>query len=150
MATQAASIHTEPAMLISRWKQAGNKLTALAEEIPADAYETNPAEDVRSIGDVLRHVAFWNVYVAAVARGQEADESTNELPKSEYPTKAKILEALRKSVTDSAVALKESAGKDDARIAELLVSFLEHTSEHYGQLAVYARLRGIVPPASRA
>jgi uncharacterized damage-inducible protein DinB len=150
MATQATPIQTEAALLISRWKQAGNKLAALADEFSAEAYEAKLAEDVRSVGDVLRHVAFWNRYVAAIARGQKADESTNELPKSEYSTKAKILEALRKSVTDSAIALKESAAKEDAKIAELAVPFLEHTSEHYGQLAVYARLRGIVPPASRS
>jgi len=32
--------------------------------------------------------------------------------------------------------------------SEMLVSFIEHNSEHYGQLVVYARLNGIVPPAS--
>jgi uncharacterized damage-inducible protein DinB len=35
-------------------------------------------------------------------------------------------------------------------MAEMLVTFIEHNSEHYGQLVVYARLNGIVPPASRA
>ena len=32
---------------------------------------------------------------------------------------------------------------------ETLVGFLEHAGEHYGRLAVYARLVGVVPPASR-
>jgi uncharacterized damage-inducible protein DinB len=32
---------------------------------------------------------------------------------------------------------------------ELMISFIEHNCEHYGQLVVYARLQGIVPPASR-
>jgi len=30
------------------------------------------------------------------------------------------------------------------------MTFVEHTAEHYGQLAVYGRLIGIVPPASGA
>jgi hypothetical protein len=34
--------------------------------------------------------------------------------------------------------------------ADTLVTFIEHAGEHYGQLVVYARLLGIVPPASRA
>jgi hypothetical protein len=33
--------------------------------------------------------------------------------------------------------------------AELWMSFISHSSEHYGQLVVYYRLNGIVPPASR-
>ena len=39
-----------------------------------------------------------------------------------------------------------AAGAD---LVELYVSFLAHTAEHYGQLAVCARLAGVVPPASR-
>jgi len=35
-----------------------------------------------------------------------------------------------------------------AESAELLVTFIEHNCEHYGQLVVHARLNGIVPPAS--
>jgi hypothetical protein len=37
----------------------------------------------------------------------------------------------------------------ESKITELVATFLEHTSEHYGQLAVYARMKAIVPPASR-
>jgi len=40
-----------------------------------------------------------------------------------------------------------SATKADANT---MVSCIEHGGEHYGQLVVYARLAGIVPPASRA
>ena len=31
----------------------------------------------------------------------------------------------------------------------MVVTFIEHNCEHYGQLVVYARLNQIVPPASR-
>jgi len=31
----------------------------------------------------------------------------------------------------------------------LWIGFLEHAGEHYGQLVVYYRLNGIVPPESR-
>jgi hypothetical protein len=31
----------------------------------------------------------------------------------------------------------------------MLAAFLEHCGEHYGQLVVYSRLNGIVPPATR-
>ncbi len=138
------------AMLINRWEQAGNKLTALAEELPAEAYEFKPAAEVRTAGGVLRHVAFWNLYVAAVARGKEFDETANELPQAGYATKTKIVQALRTSMGEAVSALQQRAAGAEPKTSELVATFLEHTAEHYGQLAIYARLKGIVPPASRA
>ena len=136
-------------MLIGRWEQAGAKMAALAEAIPDERYETAPVDGVRSVGDVLRHVAFWNRYVADCARGNKADDSANELPKAEYSTKPRLLTALRRSSADAAAALRDVPGQLPPQTAEMIVTFLEHTSEHYGQLVVYARLSGIVPPVSR-
>lgn len=136
-------------MLIGRWEQAGRKLADLAEAFPAEKLESTPAKGVRTAGDVLRHVAFWNRYVAGTARGTKVDGDANELSKAEYATKARILEALRASTGDVAAALREREEGLEPATAEMVVSFLEHTSEHYGQLAAYARLNGIVPPASR-
>jgi DinB family protein len=135
--------------LIGRWEQAGAKLAALGEEFPAEAYESALVDGIRTCGDVLRHVAFWNIYVGDTIRGKKADDSGNELPKAEYADKKSVLGALRRSVADSAQALKEFAAWD-AKAIETVLSFLEHTSEHYGQLVVYARMKGIVPPASRS
>lgn len=136
-------------MLISRWEQIGGKLAALADEFPAGKYESAPAEGVRTFGDVLRHVAFWNLFVADSARGRKADDTANELPKRDYATKQRIVEALRQSTADAAAALREPKTVLSAETTEMLVSFIEHTCEHYGQLVVYARVNGIVPPASR-
>ena len=135
--------------LISRWEQVSAKLSKLAEEYPEEKYETSPAPGVRSFGDVLRHVAFWNQYVADSARGQKADDTTNELPKKKYATKGTILSVLGKSSDDAAAALREHKAGLDPEKAALAQSFIEHNCEHYGQLVVYARMAGIVPPASR-
>jgi uncharacterized damage-inducible protein DinB len=136
-------------MLAGRWEQAGRKLATLAEEFPEARYESEPVTGARTVGDVLRHVAFWNHYVADSARGKKADDAANELPKDKYATKAKIVEALKRSTSDAAAALREHEGAMELQTAELAVTFIEHLSEHYGQLAVYARLNGLVPPASR-
>jgi uncharacterized damage-inducible protein DinB len=135
-------------MLIARWEQAGVKLATLAEAFPKEKFEAKTVNGVRTFGDVLRHVAFWNRFVADSVRGKKADETANELPKAEYATKTRILEALQQSTADAASALREHAVLP-RETAEMVLSFVEHTSEHYGQLVVYARLQGIVPPASR-
>jgi hypothetical protein len=35
------------------------------------------------------------------------------------------------------------------RVSDMAYGFIEHSGEHYGQLAVYYRVAGLVPPESR-
>jgi len=139
-----------PTMLIDRWEQTSVKLARLAEKFPEEKYEAAPVEGVRTFGDVLRHVAFWNWYLADVARGEKADDTPNELPKETYATKAQAIAALTKSANDAAEALRERQDGLDGEKATMVESFIEHTCEHYGQLVVYARWAGVAPPASGA
>jgi uncharacterized damage-inducible protein DinB len=136
-------------LLIERWEQVSRKFAELAEEVPMEKFECAPVTGIRNCGDVLRHVAFWNQYVTAILRGQDANDSANELSAADYQTKEKALAVLRSSATEVASALRKHRGDLPPRLVELVVTFLEHTSEHYGQLAVYGRLMGIVPPTSR-
>jgi len=136
-------------MLLERWEQTGAKLAALAQEFPEEKYESAPVPGVRTFGDALRHVAFWNQYVAETARGNKADDAANELPKSQYSSKAQILAVLTGSTREAAEALRAHIGGLEPGKAALAESFIEHVCEHYGQLTVYARWAGVVPPASR-
>ena len=80
----------------------------------------------------------------------KADTKANELPKAEYATKAKIVAALKSSLAEATAQLKNGAVTPSAKLLDLWVSFTEHSGEHYGQMVVYYRLNGLVPPASRA
>jgi hypothetical protein len=124
----------------------GEKMVKLAEEFPEDRYDARPTKNVRTFADQLRHVAFWNLYVADVLRKKEANGDANELPRDAFPTKDKVLGALRKSF--DAVTRQLSNGRGDGDLSQV-VAFIEHNGEHYGQLVLYCRLNGIVPPASR-
>jgi len=136
-------------VLLEQWSDVGEKIIKMAEDFPADKYEFRATKDVRSFADVLRHVAFWNIYVQKTALGEKIDAKQNELPKAEYPTKDKIVAALKKSYTDATAELKKANATPTAKFARLWVTFTEHSGEHYGQLVVYYRLSGLVPPASR-
>ena len=135
-------------LLMTRWEQVSRKVMELAEAFPAKELESRPLAAVRTFGEVLRHIAFWNLYVADSLRGKQANDTSNELSPADFPTKEKILEELKKSSDDVATAVRERPSSRDLNAAELILTFIEHTSEHYGQLAVYARLIGIVPPTS--
>jgi uncharacterized damage-inducible protein DinB len=135
-------------LLIARWEEIDSKIATLAREFPEKKLESRPAEDIRSFGEVLRHLVFWNQYVADSLLGKPADESANEVPLADYPTRAKMIQGLEQTSRAVVAAVKEHRSLD-AKSIELVVAFIEHSREHYGQLAVYTRLAGITPPASR-
>ena len=137
-------------VLLTRWSEIGDKMIKLAEEFPENKYDARPVPDVRSFADQLRHVAFWNKYVQKTLRREEADGQPNELPAASYPTKTKIVKVLRTTFDDVAKELATMNGSARSTDTDTMVSFIEHSGEHYGQLVMYARLSGMVPPASRA
>ncbi len=135
-------------VLKTRWSEAGTKLVGLAEAFPAERYDVKPTADVRSFAEQLRHVAFWNDWLGATLAGDQPDGSANELSASSFPDKPRIVQALRGSFQGVAQAL--DSGKANGTTAENALPILEHVAEHYGQLAVYCRMNGVVPPASRS
>ena len=149
MVTKAVQQVTVSSKLIDRWEQVCQKLVALAEEVPEIKFEYRPVADVRTFADVLRHVAFWNRYVADSARGRKGDGNANEIPRDRYSTKTRIVDALKRSAAEASDALKGNASGLSPEIGEMVVTFIEHNCEHYGQLVVYTRLNRIITPASR-
>ena len=136
-------------VLVSRWCEIGDKVVRLAEEFPGEKYDHAPAPGMRSFADQLRHVAFWNDYVGKTIRRAPVDGEANELPRAAYPTKPAVVAAVRETFDGVAAGLKERSDSPDPSDQETLLSFIEHNGEHYGQLVVYYRLNGLVPPASR-
>jgi hypothetical protein len=130
-----------------RVQEIATKIGKLAAEFPEAKFEDASVTGARTFGAVVRHVAFWNQYVADSLLGQPANDAGNELALAEYPTKARMVEALEKSSGRVIAALNPHSL--DAIAVRMVMSYIEHNCEHYGQLAVYSRLAGIVPPASR-
>ena len=136
-------------MLLNHWNDIGGKVVKLAEEFPEEKYDFKPVDGVRTFADVLRHIAFWNNYLTRSVRGEKVDTAPNELSKTEFATKAKIVAALKQSVADAAAELAKQPETPPLKVADGFVAFIGHNGEHYGQLVVYYRLNGLVPPASR-
>jgi uncharacterized damage-inducible protein DinB len=150
MSVQLAHEREIENVLTQRWEQVSQKFADLAEALPAEKFDTAPVGGLRTCGAVVRHIAFWNRYVADSLAGRAANDADNELPVAAYPDKQSAMRELQRTSQAVASALRKHAGGSSAKTAELIMTFVEHTSEHYGQLAVYARLIGIVPPASRS
>ena len=120
-------------------------------------YKSTPAQ--RNYGEQILHVALTNVDLLRVLGGKATPPTfTAESAK----TKADILKALADSYDYGTALLSEESEstivqpvKDSpawlgpATRARIVWTLLAHTMDIYGQMAVYLRLNGIVPPASR-
>jgi hypothetical protein len=110
-----------------------------AEEFPEDKYNYRPTEDARSFAEIIMHVARSNHLSAASELGKEHED----VSAFAFHSKAQAIAKLKKSFEELDEALKQKPGSRD------VASSLIHVSEHYGNLATYYRLNGLVPPASR-
>ena len=154
--------------LLKQWNNIGRKLIAMAEDFPSDKYDFKAAPTTRSFADRLIHAAAANYYFTNLANGQKPP-TEEEPPRSQFKDKAALIAYVKKSFADGAAAIKakgdkglsdsvvdpfaednpENAGKDQIRLVDLAYSLVEHSGECYGQLTVYYRAAGIVPPESR-
>jgi uncharacterized damage-inducible protein DinB len=123
------------------------RILEMAEDFPADKYDYRPTKDVRTFGEVLVHVMSGNVYAAKAGRGEKVQ--WDELDPKNYKTKAEIVAALRKSIDDANATLKAIPAEHFTKTIAPWSGVIEHNAEHYGQLVVYYRANGMVPPASR-
>jgi hypothetical protein len=148
-------------------KSVESEVVSLAEAMPADKYDFAPKdgqfEGVRTFSQQMTHIAAINYMVSAGALGEKnpSDAGAGE----NGPASIKGKEAVVKYLKDSfAYAHKAAAAVTTANALDLMpppfgrekmprmgilsvVSW--HTFDHYGQAVVYARMCGIVPPASR-
>lgn len=136
--------------------------------MPADKFGFAPTEGeftgVRTFGRQLKHLAATNYILAAAALGQEPPiDAGDEAGPDSVMTKEQVLRyargsfaALRRAcaaIGDESIAVKTSPISplqgDRATRPALITEALVHSYDHYGQMVVYLRMNGVVPPASR-
>jgi uncharacterized damage-inducible protein DinB len=165
-ASQAAKQPTVGEALDRELATAESELVPLAEEMPEDKYGYAPSQGefkgVRNFGQQLKHIASANYMLFAVVAGEKppADLGEGENGPESVRTKAEILKYLKESFAYGHKVLK---GMDDKTLTKaiktpwgsdttpvgLATLTIGHNFNHYGQLVVYLRANGLVPPASR-
>jgi uncharacterized damage-inducible protein DinB len=132
--------------------------------MPEDKYSFASTAGVRTFAQQVRHVATGNYWFASSILGEKmpvADDAKDNGP-AEHKTKAQIVQYLKDSFIyahkatltlndqNALVAVKPSWG-GTSTMTRLGLAMLAgtHGFDHYGQMVVYLRLNGIVPPASR-
>jgi uncharacterized damage-inducible protein DinB len=146
--------------VLESWNDIGRKLIAMAEDFPEDKYDFKPTPAQRTFAEQLLHATGANYFFTNLTLGQKPP--AEEDPKrDQFKTKADVVAFVKKSFADGAAAIKTKGDKgmsdlvvdpdshQQVRISDMAYAFIEHSGEHYGQLVVYYRVAGLVPPESR-
>ena len=143
---------------LEAWNDVGRKLIAMAEDFPEDKYDFKPVPAERSFAEQLLHVAGSNDLFTAVAKGEKP---VDDEARAHYKVKAGVVAYLKKSFADGAAVIQSKGDSGMAHtvtdpeshetvsLVDLAYGLIEHSGEHYGQLVVYYRVAGLVPPESR-
>src|ERR1700681_4614935 len=154
--------------VVSRWNEIGRKLVAMAEDFPEDKYDFQPAPSTGTLAGRMIHGADAIYFFTNLALGQKPP-SEEDPPRAQFKNKAAIVAYVKKSFADGATAIKSkgdkglstlvsdpfaedvpaNAGKEQIRLGDLAYGLIEHCGEVYGQLSVYYRVAGLIPPESR-
>jgi uncharacterized damage-inducible protein DinB len=146
--------------VLSQWNDVARKLIDMAEDFPEDKYDFKPTPAQRSFAEQLLHAAGASYYFINPVMGKKPP-AAEDPKRADYKTKADIVAFVKKSFADGAAAIKSKGDKgmsdlvvdpfanQQMRVSDMAYGFVEHSGEHYGQLVVYYRLSGLVPPESR-
>jgi uncharacterized damage-inducible protein DinB len=135
-------------------------LAEAAEAMPAEGYGFKPTPQDRSFAQLFGHVTNANLLFCSAAKGAPFPSKTNA---ETLTTKDAALKALIDALTYCDGVYE---GLTDANFAEratvaglgnkptettrgaILIFNTTHDNEHYGNIVVYLRLKGVVPPST--
>ena len=146
--------------VLMQWNDIGRKLIAMAEDFPEDKFDFKAAPTAGTFAQRILHAAGANYFFTDVALGQKPPSMESASP-DQYKTKADIAAYVKKSFADGEAAIKKLGdtgmnkivtdpfSNERVKVSDYAYGFIEHSGEIYGQLSVYYRVAGLVPPESR-
>ncbi len=149
----------------SQVKSLESDVLPLAQAMPADKYDFAPTagsfQGVRTFSEQIRHLATVIYMLSGAVLGEKppVDIGKDDSGPSAVRTKAQLVEYLRSSLAfaHKAVAtLTEKNLLDDVspfgseKMKRLAAASMItwHSFDHFGQMVVYARMNGVIPPSS--
>ena len=125
--------------------------------MPEENYGFRPSPDVRTFGQQVAHVADDQYNLCAPAKGETRKAAYTAIEHS-LSKKAELVAALKEAfaycdaaydaMTDASAAEPVQTGKMMRSRFSMLNWNLWHTWEHYGNVVVYLRMKGLVPPST--
>lgn len=150
--------------VLGPWRLVEGQFTAAAEAMPAEKYVFAPKqgafEGVRTFAEQVKHVACANYGFFDEMEGKTPPPDCEHGGPHPAKTKQELVQYLKESFAygdrvlaklDCKNALDKAEGRYGGPSTRMGIAALAiwHASDHYGQIVLYLRMNGIVPPASR-
>ena len=151
--------------LLSDWQTQKRLLFAIADAMPEELFSFKPTDAQRTYAEQVLHVAGANVYLmqhlGGTTTAPEVDTTDFRVFGLPATSKTVVLEALRQGYDYGIAALQEftdeqlletvSGPRHLGNVTRVRMAYfaLSHAMDIYGQMAVYLRVNGVTPPASR-
>ena len=137
------------------WDSTRNLVIGIVEVMPEDKYDFRPTPNVRTFRDNVIHLVAENYLFF----GRVAGENLGN-PAQNLKSRDELIKALRESydygakvwaglTEEKALEMIEVRGQKVQRWSAILGA-IQDNMNHYGNLVVYVRLNGLVPPRSAA
>ena len=138
------------------WESTRALVLGVAEAVPEDKYDFKPTPAVRTTREVLIHLIGENYFFFSRVSGDNLGSNARF---DSLKSRAEIMKALRESYDYGAgvwaglteeIALEMVAGRGGQQVQRwsAILGAIHDNMNHYGNLVVYLRLNGIVPPRS--
>ena len=151
---QSSNLNRE---LLKDWIDMKDTIMKLAAEMPEDKYSFKTTAPQRDFAAQVFHIAQANVMNLGFLRGKATPPALNRNARS----KAEVMKAMADSFDYGEALIKEQTDQSMLEIvqtnpflgpssrARVIYFLIGHTWDIYGQMVVYLRLNGGVPPASQ-
>ena len=148
-------------------KSAESEIVSLVEAMPADKMNFAPTngqfKGVRTFAEQAKHVSAVLYLVAAAAKEEKppVDLGEGESGPASVKSKEQVVQFMKGAFAYAHTVMgtltannltkmvKSPFGQGEMAKGAAASLVVWHTFDHYGQMVVYARMNGIVPPASR-
>jgi hypothetical protein len=153
---QAPKIFTLSGEMLRGYQSVQRNLVEAAEKMPEANYGFRPTPEIRPFGQLVAHAALTQFGTCSLLKGEPSPRKDE---KEDAPrTRAEAIALLKASteycdplvtpLTDT--TMSEMVKAKDMQVAKGLLpaSLISHGQEMYGTMAVYLRLKGIVPPTT--
>jgi len=146
---------TEATALKGAYTAIKTNLTKAAERMPDAEYAFKPTPDIRTFGALIAHIADAQGGTCAAASGGPRPASNgSKTAKGELvaglAASFESCDGVFNALTDDDATKTIAGGRGGPRSKfAVLWGLIAHSNEEYGYLAVYMRLKGIVPPSTQ-
>lgn len=151
----------------SQLKNIESEMVSLVEAVPPEKFSFRPSagefKTSRTFGQQATHAATIVYMVSAVILGEKnpVESGKDENGAASLQSKDAVVKYVKDAFTYGHKAMnsltreneynlvKSAFGNNEVARIYMASVALWHSLDHYGQMAIYARMNGIVPPASR-